>query len=43
VHRSRQIEKKLKNVESMPVPQGITLLAEAESSVEDDEPTEISN
>lgn len=39
VHRSRQIEKKLRNVEALPVDEGVALLAEVQvSDVENEEP-----
>jgi DNA recombination protein RmuC len=42
VHRSRQIEKKLRNVEASPVDEGVTLLTEVQTSdVENEEPDQI--
>jgi DNA recombination protein RmuC len=39
VHRSRQIEKRLRNVEALPVDEGVALLGEVQvSDVENEEP-----
>jgi DNA recombination protein RmuC len=44
VHRTRQIEKKLRKVEALPADEAVTLLAEAQSAdADNDEPAEIAD